>query len=60
MPTYHDVPEETPEEIARAWDEEIARRIDDLESGRTKGIPADEVFERIRALIANHRDRRKE
>ena len=37
-------PEGTPEENARAWDEEIERRIADLEAGRTKSIPADEVF----------------
>ena len=40
-------PEGTPEEIAQAWDEEIARRIDDLDSGRTQSIPAEEVFARI-------------
>lgn len=47
-------PEGTPEEIARAWDEEIERRIADLEAGRTKSIPADEVFAEIRAMIAGH------
>jgi putative addiction module component (TIGR02574 family) len=48
------VPEGTPEEIARAWDEEIERRIADLEAGKTKSIPADEVFAEIRAMIAGH------
>ena len=43
-----------PEEIARAWDEEIERRIADLEAGKTKSIPADEVFAEIRAMIAGH------
>ena len=47
-------PEGTPEEIAHAWDEEIERRIADLEAGRTKSIPADEVFAEIRAMIAGH------
>ena len=47
-------PEDTPEAIARAWDEEIARRIDDLDAGRTKGIPAEEVFAEIRARITGH------
>lgn len=47
-------PEGAPEEIARAWDEEISRRITDFEAGNTKGIPAEEVFAKIRALIANH------
>jgi putative addiction module component (TIGR02574 family) len=44
-------PEGTPEEIARAWEEEIARRIADHEAGRTKAIPADEVFAETRSLI---------
>lgn len=47
-------PEGTPEEIARAWEEEISRRIADFEAGRTKGIPAEEVFAKIQALIGNH------
>ena len=47
-------PEGTPEEIAQAWDEEIARRIADFEVGKTKGVPAEEVFAKIRALIADH------
>ena len=41
--------------IARAWDEEIERRIADLESGKTKGVPAEQVFAEIRDLIAGHR-----
>lgn len=44
-------PEESPEVIARAWDEEIARRVADMEAGRTKWIPADEVMTRLRAKI---------
>jgi putative addiction module component (TIGR02574 family) len=50
-------PEGTPEEIAHAWDEEIARRIADFEAGKTKGVPAEEVFAKIRALIAGHGNR---
>ncbi|MGE3298545.1 MAG: addiction module protein [Porticoccaceae bacterium] len=47
-------PDGTPEEIAQAWDEEIARRVADMEAGRTKWIPAEEVFAEIDALIAAH------
>ena len=47
-------PEGTPEEIAKAWDEEIARRVADMEAGRTKWIPAEEVFAEIDALISAH------
>ena len=47
-------PEGTPEDIARAWDEEIERRIADLDSGRTVGIPAEQVLAEMRAMIAAH------
>ena len=45
-------PKESPEIIAKAWDEEIARRVADMEAGRTKWIPAEEVFKEIDMLIA--------
>lgn len=44
-------PEGTPQEIAEAWDEEIARRVADMDAGRTQWIPADEVMARLRAKI---------
>ena len=30
----------------KSWSEEIERRLRDLDSGRTKGIPAEEAFRR--------------
>lgn len=44
-------PEDTPEAIAQAWDAEIARRVADMDAGRTKWIPADEVMSRLRARV---------
>lgn len=44
-------PTESPEVIAKAWDEEIARRVADMEAGHTQWIPADEVMARLRAKI---------
>lgn len=44
-------PEETPEVVARARDEEIARRVADMETGRAEWIPAKEVFEKIDKII---------
>ena len=32
-------PPEDPEDVAKAWDEEIARRGDDVRSGRVKTVP---------------------
>jgi putative addiction module component (TIGR02574 family) len=45
------VPKDSPKAIAEAWGEEIARRVADMEAGRTQWIPADEVMSRIRARI---------
>ena len=39
-------------EIEAAWVEVAERRVDDLLSGRVKAIPAEEVFEKARRLIA--------
>lgn len=47
-------PDGTPEEIAKAWDEEISRRVADMEAGRTQWIPAEEVFKEVDAIIAEH------
>ena len=44
--------EDTPEAVAQAWDEEITRRIADMDAGRTQWIPADEVMAKIRAKIS--------
>ncbi len=52
--SLHGEPEDTPEAIAKAWDEEIARRVADMEAGRTQWIPAEEVFRETDAIIAKH------
>lgn len=41
-------------DIDAAWDEEIARRVADLDAGRTAGIPAEQVLTAIRDMIAGH------
>jgi putative addiction module component (TIGR02574 family) len=47
--------EDTPEAIAQAWDEEIARRVADMDAGKTVWIPAEEVFARLDAIIEQAR-----
>ena len=47
--------EDSPEAIAKAWDEEIARRVSDMEAGKTVWIPAEEVFARLDAIIDSAR-----
>lgn len=39
------------DEIEAAWDEEIRLRIADMDAGRAKLIPAEEVFAEVRRLL---------
>lgn len=48
-------PEDTPEAIAQAWDEEIARRVADMDAGKIVWIPAEEVFARLDSIIEKGR-----
>jgi hypothetical protein len=50
--------DDTPEEIAKAWDENIARGATDLQAGRTVGIPAEQVLAEIRTMIGGHHGKR--
>ncbi len=38
-------------EVAEAWAAEVERRIEEVESGRSKLIPAEEAIARTRAAI---------
>ena len=40
-----------PQEIARAWDVEIARRVDETDRGEGRSIDGDEVFARLRTIL---------
>jgi putative addiction module component (TIGR02574 family) len=39
------------ENVEAAWQEEIRRRMEDLRSGKVKGIPWEEVRDRARASL---------
>ncbi|HET9764381.1 MAG TPA: addiction module protein [Casimicrobiaceae bacterium] len=43
--------QEVDAEVEAAWDAEIKRRIEEIDSGKAKLIPADEVFAEVRRLI---------
>ena len=43
--------QEVDAEVELAWDEEIKRRIAEIDSGTTKLIPAEEVFAEVRRLL---------
>ena len=38
-------------EVAAAWDEEIRRRIEELDAGRLESRPAEEVLEEARSRL---------
>ena len=42
---------ETDDEVEAAWDDEIRRRIADIDAGTAKLIPAEEVFAEVRRLL---------
>ena len=44
--------QDSPKAIAQAWDDEIARRVADMDAGRVQWIPADEVMAKLRAKVA--------
>ena len=47
----------TPEEIEKAWAEEIQRRVSDVLEGRSHGRPAAEAIAEIRARLHASRQR---
>ena len=44
-------PEDTPEAIAQAWDEEIARRVAEIDAGTAKLVPHEAVVAEIDELL---------
>ena len=43
--------QDSDEEVEAAWAEEIERRLEEVENGTAKLIPAEEVFAEIRRLL---------
>ena len=44
-------PEDTPEAIAQAWDEEIARRVAEIDAGTAKLVSHEEVVAKLDAKL---------
>ena len=42
---------DSPDEAQAAWDDEIEQRLQELRSGKTKGVPLDEVKKKIEATF---------
>ena len=47
LATVHEVDAE----VEAAWDEEIQRRLAEIDNGTAKLIPADEVFAEVRRIL---------
>jgi putative addiction module component (TIGR02574 family) len=43
--------EDRPESVQAAWDEEVARRIEDLKAGKAVTVPWEEVHRELLAMI---------
>ncbi len=44
-PTHFDA------EVEDVWADEVKRRMEDLDSGRVQGVPAEQVFARARRIL---------
>ncbi len=47
----HDVEDGSPDEIEAAWDSEIEKRLDRIDSGAVKAIPLKQVLARMDARV---------
>ena len=47
----------TQAEIDASWEAEIKRRLDEVDTGKVKTIPAEEVFRRMRARLRRRASR---
>jgi putative addiction module component (TIGR02574 family) len=62
LETFDAGPDDGPEDVERAWAKEIKRRIDDIDSGRVKLIPAEQIHRELtrdaRRRLSSRRPRR--
>ena len=49
--SLNDEPEDSPAAITQAWDEEIARRVAEIDAGTAKLIPNEQVVAKIDELL---------
>ena len=47
--------DDSPEAVARAWHEELGRRVTEFESGRGQNIPVEQVQAELQAMLDHGR-----
>lgn len=47
--------DDSPQAVAQAWDEEVARRVAEFEAGAGQDIPIEQVQAEVRALLDHGR-----
>lgn len=47
--------DDSPQAVAAAWEEEIARRIADCDAGRSHDVPIEQVQAEIQLLLRQHK-----
>lgn len=47
--------DDSPQAVAKAWDEEVARRVAEFEAGAGQDIPVEQVQAEVRALLDHGR-----
>ena len=47
--SFDEAPADDPADVEQAWHDEVNRRVEEIKSGRVKGVPAEEVFAKLRA-----------
>ena len=52
--TLLDSLEETDESVQAAWDEEVARRMQDLQAGKSVTVPWEELHQELLAMLNEH------
>jgi putative addiction module component (TIGR02574 family) len=52
--TLLDSLEETGESVQAAWDEEVARRMQDLQAGKAVTVPWEELHQELLAMLNEH------
>jgi hypothetical protein len=55
-PCYLETLEDAEESVQAAWDEEVARRVQDLQEGKAVTVPLEGLHQELLAMLLGNRD----